>query len=176
MNLRLAIESDLSALRQVMARAIAELQKPYLTPEQLQASAAMMGLDTRLIADRSYFIVEIEGSIAGCGGWSHRATLYGGDHSAGRDESPLDPATDPARVRAMYTNPDFARRGVGREILRACEQAAQNSGFRRAELMATLAGQPLYLAAGYVPIEAILDTNGAVPVPLIRMGKSFDPC
>jgi GNAT superfamily N-acetyltransferase len=172
-NLRLATETDLPALRVVMARAIAELQTAFLTPEQVTASAAMMGLDTRLVADRSYFIAELDGAVAGCGGWSRRATLYGGDHSAGRDARLLDPATEPARVRAMYTDPGFVRRGVGRAVLAACEAAACDAGFGRTELMATMAGRPLYLAAGYVPIEAIFDTNGTVPVPLVRMGKDL---
>ena len=173
MNLRLATEADLPALRLVMARAIAELQTAFLTPEQVAASEAMMGLDTRLVADRSYFIAELDGAIAGCGGWSRRATLYGGDHSAGRDARLLDPATEPARVRAMYTDPGFVRRGVGRAVLAACEAAARAAGFVRTELMATMAGQPLYRAAGYAPIEEIFDTNGAVPVPLVRMGKDL---
>lgn len=176
MKLRLATEADLPALRAVMARAIAELQAGFLTPEQVVASAAMMGLDTRLIEDRTYFIAEIEGTVAGCGGWSNRATLYGGDHSAGRDARLLDPAKDPARVRAMYTNPDFKRRGVGRAVLAACEAAARAAGFHRVELMATLAGKPLYEAAGYFPIEAIVDQNGGVPVPLVRMGRDLPTC
>lgn len=176
MKLRLANEADLPALRGIMARAIAELQTRFLTPEQVAASTAMMGLDTRLIEDRTYVVAEIDGAIAGCGGWSCRATLYGGDHSAGRDARLLDPATEPARVRAMYTNPDFVRRGVGRAVLAACEAGACEAGFHRVELMATLAGQPLYLAAGYAPIEAIFDTNGAVPVPLVRMGKDLGRC
>lgn len=173
MNLRLATEADLPALRSVMARAIAELQTGFLTPVQVTASAAVMGLDTRLIADRTYFIAELSGKLAGCGGWSRRATLYGGDHSAGRDARLLDPATEPARVRAMYTHPDFIRRGIGRAILAACEAAAAEAGFVRVELMATLAGQPLYHAAGYLPIEAINDASGGVPVPLVRMGKDI---
>lgn len=176
MKLRLATESDLPALRVVMARAIAELQSGFLSPEQVEASAAMMGLDTRLVADRTYFIAEIDGRIAGCGGWSQRATLYGGDHSAGRDARLLDPTTEPARIRAMYTNPDFVRRGVGKAVLAACENAANAAGFTRTELMATLSGQPLYRAAGYTEIETILDTNGGVPVPLVRMGKALRTC
>jgi GNAT superfamily N-acetyltransferase len=174
MKLRLADEADLVALRRVMDRAIDGLQTGFLTPAQVKASAAVMGLDTRLVADRSYFIAEINGEIAGCGGWSRRATLYGGDHSAGRDTRLLDPAIEPARVRAMYTDPAFVRRGVGRAILAACEAAAEAAGFRRAELMATLAGQPLYLAAGYRPIETIEDASGGVPVPLVRMTKALD--
>jgi GNAT superfamily N-acetyltransferase len=176
MKLRLATEADLPGLRAVMARAIAELQTGFLTPEQVTASAAVMGLDTRLVADGTYFIAEIDDDIAGCGGWSRRATLYGGDHSAGRDARLLDPATELARVRAMYTHPAFVRRGVGRAVLAACEAAAADAGFTRVELMATLAGQPLYLAAGYVPIEAIEDSNGGVPVPLVRMGKALQQC
>src|SRR3546814_46890 len=109
---RLATAADLGALREVMALAIAELQKGFLSAEQIAASHAVMGLDTQLIADGTYFIVEKEGRIAGCGGWSHRATLYGGDHSKDlRDPAPLDPAIDAARIRAMYTHPAFARRG-----------------------------------------------------------------
>src|SRR5208282_3012169 len=98
-----------------------------------------MGLDTQLVADRTYFLVEEDGRLAGCGGWSRRATLYGGDHSTAlRDEALLDPAGDAARVRAMYTHPDFARRGVGRLILGLCEAAAAAEGFGRVQLMATL--------------------------------------
>jgi GNAT superfamily N-acetyltransferase len=111
--------------------------------------------------------------LAGSGGWSHRATLYGGDHSAGRDVRLLDPASEPARVRAMYTDPAFVRRGVGRAVLEACQAAARAAGFARVELMATLSGQPLYAAAGFAPIETIFDSNGGVPVPLVRMGKAL---
>jgi GNAT superfamily N-acetyltransferase len=172
-SIRLATADDIPALSALMTRAIAELQKGFLSPEQIAASATMMGLDRQLIADGSYFVAELGGQIAGCGGWSARATLYGGSQSPGRDARLLDPATEPARVRAMYTEPAFARRGVGRAILAACEAAARAAGFQRAELMATLSGEPLYRAAGFMPIEAILDSNGAVPVPLVRMGKAL---
>lgn len=171
---RLATPADLDALRTVMALAIAELQKGFLGPEQIAASKAVMGLDTQLIADGTYFVVEAaDGTIAGCGGWSHRATLYGGDHSTDlRDPAPLDPAVDAARIRAMYTHPAFARRGVGRLVMALCEEAARAAGFRRAEMMATLAGEPLYRACGYTPVERIEapGPNGTT-VPLIRMGK-----
>lgn len=172
-SIRLATADDIPALSALMARAIAELQKGFLDPDQIAASATMMGLDRQLIADGSYFVAELGGRIAGCGGWSARATLYGGSQSPGRDARLLDPATEPARVRAMYTEPAFARRGVGRAILAACETAARSAGFKRAELMATLSGEPLYRTAGFEPIEAILDSNGAVPVPLVRMGKAL---
>jgi GNAT superfamily N-acetyltransferase len=173
LTLRLATEADLPALRVMMARAIAELQTAFLSPEQVEASKAVMGLDTQLIADGCYFVAEIEGVLAGSGGWSQRATLYGGDHSAGRDARMLNPANEPARVRAMYTDPAHIRRGVGKAVLTACETAARAAGFARVELMATLAGEPLYTAAGFASIERIEDSNGGTPVPLIRMGKAL---
>ena len=174
LSLRLALEADLPALRQLMEAAIRELQAPFLSPEQLAASSSIMGLDTQLVADRTYFLVETAGRIAGCGGWSRRATLFGGDHSQGRNAALLDPAKDAARVRAMYTHPDFTRRGVGRVVLDACEAAAAAEGFRRCELAATLAGEPLYKACGYRQLERFLaDTPGGVAVPLVRMGKSL---
>ncbi len=172
---RLATEADIPAIRALMARSIDALQRGFLDAAQIAASRAIMGLDTQLIADRTYFIVEHEGTIAGCGGWSKRATLYGGDHStAQRDPALLDPAHDPARVRAMYTDPDRVRMGIGRLILTLCESAAAAAGFQRVELMATLAGEPLYLRCGYVEIErtAPPPIDGVV-VPLIRMGKSL---
>ncbi len=168
---RLAIESDLPALRALMAEAIAELQKGFLTSAQIDASRAVMGLDTQLIADRTYFLVQSGATLAGCGGWSRRATLYGGDHSAKRDARLLNPATDAARIRAMYTAPAFARQGVGRLILSLCEQAAAAEHFTRVELGGTLSGEPLYTACGYRIIERLEETSGPVPVPLLRMGK-----
>lgn len=174
---RLATEADLPALREVMDLSIAQLQSSFLTPAQVNASRSVMGLDTQLVADRTYFLVEEDGRIAGCGGWSWRATLYGGDHSTAlRDAAVLDPATDAARVRAMYTHPDFARRGIGRLILDLCEAAATAAGFRRTELMGTMAGEPLYRACGYQPIERIESAPvDGVSVPLVRMGKRLAP-
>jgi GNAT superfamily N-acetyltransferase len=174
LRLRLALDSDIEALRALMNAAIGQLQTPYLSPEAVTASFEVMGLDSQLIADGAYFVVEAGERIAGCGGWSRRATLFGGDHSAGRDAALLDPATDPARVRAMYTHPDFTRRGIGRMILEACEAAAAAEGFRSCELAATLAGEPLYRACGYQEIERFFArTGGGVEVPLIRMGKAL---
>lgn len=174
LTLRLAVEADLPALRDLMARSIGELQTSFLDPAQLAASFEVMGLDTQLVADRTYFVVEAAGALAGCGGWSRRATLFGGDHSAGRDAALLDPARDAARIRAMYTSPDFTRRGVGRLILAACEEAARGEGFRRAEMAATLAGEPLYRACGYEVIEPFESvTSTGVAVPLKRMGKAI---
>ncbi len=170
---RLATRDDVAALKAVMHEAIGELQKPFLTEAEIASSRAIMGLDTQLLDDGTYYVVEIGGRIAGCGGWSRRATLYGGDQSPGRDAALLDPSKDPARVRAMYTHPAFVRRGVGRLILSLCETAARADGFKRAELMATLAGEPLYRACGYLPIETVTDQRGGAPVPLLRMGKAL---
>src|SRR5271165_7158910 len=172
---RLATEADLPALKALMALAIDTLQRGFLDKAQIIASRAVMGLDTQLVADRTYFVVEDDGRLAGCGGWSRRATLYGGDHSADlRDSALLDPARDAARVRAMYTHPDFARRGVGRLILSLCEAAAAVEGFGRVQLMATLSGEPLYRACGYTEMEraAAAPVNGVV-VPLILMSKAI---
>jgi len=170
---RLARREDLEALRSLMNAAIAENQKPFLTGEQIESSRTIMGLDTQLIDDGTYFVIENDGRLAGCGGWSRRATLYGGDHSPGREPALLDPRRDAARVRAMYTHPDFTRRGVGRLILSLCEDAARSEGFQAVELMSTMSGEPLYRACGYAAGERVLDDRGGAPVPLVRMRKAL---
>jgi GNAT superfamily N-acetyltransferase len=170
---RLARTSDVPALHILMDAAIAELLKPYLTSTEIAASRTIMGIDTQLIDDATYFVIEVDGELAGCGGWSRRATMYGGNHTPGRSAALLDPATEPARVRAMYTSPAFARRGVGRLIMRLCEEAARSEGFHRTELVATLAGEPLYRACGYDVIERFEDARGGAAVPLLRMGKEL---
>lgn len=173
-HFRTAALADLDALRTVMDAAIGELQRSFLSAEQIVSSRAVMGLDRQLVVDGTYFIALIEGAMAGCGGWSRRATLYGGDHSAGlREPRLLDPASEPARIRAMYTHPDHARRGVGRALLAHCEAAARAEGFATCELMGTMAGIPLYLSAGYRVIEEIEDDRGGAPVPLKRMRKEI---
>lgn len=175
-TIRIATSQDIPAIAVLMDRAIGQLQSPFLTPEQIEASRLSMGLDTQLIDDGTYIVVEDQnGQVVGCGGWSYRATLYGGDAGAVvRDAAKLDPAKDAARIRAMYTDPDFTRRGIGRMVLDANEAAARAAGFRRAELMATLAGEPLYGACGYTPIERVerMADRGAA-VPGVRMGKEL---
>ncbi|NQE62616.1 GNAT family N-acetyltransferase [Caulobacter sp. RHG1] len=174
LRLRLARAEDMPALSALMDRAIGELLSAFLPPDGVAASFEVMGLDTQLIADGTYFVVEDGEAIAGCGGWSRRATLFGGDHSAGRDAALLDPATDAARVRAMYTHPDHTRKGVGRLVLDACEAAARAEGFSRAEMAATLGGEPLYRACGYAVIEPFeAETSTGYRVPLLRMGKAL---
>jgi GNAT superfamily N-acetyltransferase len=171
LTIRTATMDDLPALRQVMDASIGELQIGFLTDEQIAASRALMGLDTQLVQDGTYFVVETDGEIAGCGGWSRRATLYGSDSTHGRDAHLLDPSADAARIRAMYTNPPFARRGVGRLILETCERAAAAEGFTRLQLAGTLSGEPLYRAYGFVEVGRTSDDTGAAPVPIVLMER-----
>ena len=170
---RIAADADNGAIAALMERAIAELQRPFLNAEQIAASRLSMGLDTQLIADGTYFAILDGDELVGCGGWSKRATLYGGNHSAElRDDRLLDPAREPARIRAMYTDPAHVRRGIGRMILALCEEAAAAAGFKRLELMATAAGEPLYTACGYHVIERVdRMSDEGIAVPGAVMGK-----
>ena len=174
---RIAKPDDLDALREVMRRSIEMLQDDFLDPEQVAASHKVMGLDAQLVLDGTYFVVESGDRIAGCGGWSWRSTLYGGDDSVvAREPRALDPATEPARIRAMYTDPDFTRQGVGRLVLQLCEDAASDAGFKSATMMATMAGVPLYRACGYAEVDAPITANiDGVEVPLVRMAKGLVP-
>jgi len=173
MYIRAAQTSDIPEIQELMSRAIFELQAGYLTPEQIEASRSGMGLDTQLIEDGTYYCVRDRAALAGCGGWSFRSTLYGGNHSVGRNAERLDPKTDRARIRAMYTHPDFTRRGVGRMILEHSEQAAKEAGFKTLEMAATLAGEPFYLKCGYRVTQRWEDKNGVVSFPLLTMMKSL---
>ena len=171
---RLATAAEVPELRHVMDASIREFLGARLDAARVEASFEFMGVDTQLIEDRTYFVVLCEHRIAGCGGWSRRATMFGGDHTGGRDARLLDPATEPARVRAMYTHPDFARRGVGRLVLSLCESAAAKEGFRSLALVATVAGEPLYLACGFSIVERIqVPTSKGVMVPCARMAKAI---
>lgn len=171
---RIATEADIPALVALMDRAIAGPLAAFLSAEQIASSRRLMGIDSQIIADGTYFIVEADGVMAGCGGWSGRITEYGGDHTPGRVPTPLTPGVDAARVRAMYTAPEFLRQGVGSRILALCEARAAAAGYDRTELVATLGGEPLYRAAGYAEIERFEDDRGGAPVPLVRMGKRLD--
>lgn len=171
---RLARHDDLEALKALMESAISENQKEFLDESQITSSRTIMGLDTQLIDDGTYFLVESDGQLAGCGGWSRRATMYGGDQTPGRSATLLDPTKDAARIRAMYTHPNHTRKGVGRLIISLCEEAAKAEGFTKMELVATLSGEPLYRACGFVPFEKIVDDRGGAGVPLLRMRKSLN--
>lgn len=172
--LRIATLEDSDAIAALMQRAIQELQSRYLTPAQLESSKAAMGLDCQLVEDGTYFVIHDGGELVGCGGWSFRATLYGGSHSKGRDDSMLDPATDRAKIRAMYTHPAHINRGIGRMIINAGEAAARAHGFKEIELAASAAGKPFYLRCGYEIEYEWLDERDAEPVPLARMVKPLD--
>jgi GNAT superfamily N-acetyltransferase len=167
---RLATVSDIPQLATLVAESIRRLVGSFLDPARVEASHDFMGVDTQLIEDGTYFVVESGDRIVGCGGWSRRATLFGGDDSAGRDPRLLDPRSEPARIRAMYTHPDHTRRGIGRHILSLCEAAASSEGFRSLELVATVAGEPLYTAYGFSIVERIeVPTSRGVTVPCARM-------
>ncbi len=173
LEIRKAKMGDVASLKALMTLSISKLQAGFLSADQITASHLSMGLDTQLIEDRTYFCVMNDGAIVGCGGWSFRATLYGGNHSSGRNVTQLNPKTDRARIRAMYTHPDHTRRGIGHMILRASEDEARLAGFRALEMAATLAGEPFYKASGYHVESRWDDRAGCVPVPLLTMVKSL---
>jgi len=149
-QLRAATRADQDALRVLIARSARELGAQDYRPEQVEgALKGAFGVDSQLIDDGTYFVVETQGKIVGCGGWSRRRTLFGGDAHRQRDAAELDPRVDAAKIRAFFVDPDHARRGIGRALLERCESEARVHGFRRFELMGTLPGVRLYEALGY---------------------------
>jgi GNAT superfamily N-acetyltransferase len=175
-EIRLATIEDVPALQQLIRESVVGLSAAYYTPEQIASALAdVFGVDTQLIADGTYFVVEVANEIAGSGGWSKRKTLFGGDQmKSGQDEPLLDPASEAARIRAFYVHPRWARRGLGSKLIEACEDAARAAGFTRIELLATLPGEPLYRMNGYEKAEAaeIVTPNGE-RLPAFRMTKSI---
>jgi GNAT superfamily N-acetyltransferase len=172
--LRLADERDIPAIETLIPVSVRALQAPYYSAAQMDAAIGpVFGVDRQLIKDGTYFVVEHEGPIIGCGGWSKRRAVYGGDrHHAQSDADQLNPQKDAARIRAFFVHPDFARRGIGRSILFACEDAARAAGFTRLELVATLAGEPLYAKFGYSVIERYeAPLVDGLTLPVVRMGK-----
>lgn len=161
-------------LEALIARSARGLSTGDYTSEQIEgALRGAFGVDTQLIRDRTYFVAELDGKIVGCGGWSHRKTLFGGDARVDREAGELDPQVDAAKIRAFFIDPDYARRGIGRAILEQCEQAAHAAGFRRFEMMATLPGVKLYQACGYVALERVNYPVGeGVTIHFVRMGKA----
>lgn len=177
MTLRPAVLSDIPALNHLIAASATGLSTGYYTPAQVASLLAhVFGVDTRLVEDGTYYVIERGGPPVACGGWSRRRTLFGGDQFAARADDALDPAVDAARIRAFFVHPAAARQGLGRQLLAHCEAAARAAGFRRSELMATLPGVPLYQAMGYRPIESVChDLPDGVQVEFVRMGRSLDP-
>jgi len=178
-NLRLATGKDIPALRELIEKSVRALQRADYSVEQLEAAlGTAYGVDTQLIADGTYYVVEARGAsgelvIAACGGWSMRKTLYGSDHGPYRDNELLDPARDAAKIRAFFVHAEWVRRGLATLILKTCEDAAYARGFRRFEMGATLTGVPMYAARGYTTDERI-----EVPLPnrlsltVVRMSKT----
>ena len=148
--LRLARLDEADAIDALMKASTRDLFPAYYDAVQTEASIRFIAsVDAALIADGTYFVAEIDGELVACGGWSRRDKLYTGSGEGDTDARLLDPATEPARVRAMFVRPDWTRRGLGRRILEACEAAARAEGFRKLALMATLPGRPLYEAYGF---------------------------
>jgi GNAT superfamily N-acetyltransferase len=175
--LRNAIPSDVPALTALIDLSVRELQKQDYTQAQIDgALGSVFGVDTQLVDDGTYFVVEAQGVPVGCGGWSKRKTLYGGDQWVAREDSLLDPRRDAAKIRAFFVHPQWARRGIGTMILDACEKAGLAAGFTRFEMGATLTGVPLYRARGYVELEPLdVPLHNGETLPIIRMVKSFPP-
>jgi GNAT superfamily N-acetyltransferase len=155
-TIRLAMMEDIPALKELIPLSARGLSRGYYTPEQVESAIRyIFGVDTQLISDETYFVAEAEGDavskhqIVGCGGWSKRKTLYGGDQMKEEQDPLLDPHVDAGRIRAFFIHPEWGRRGIGRRIIQACEDAAKADGFTRMELGATLPGEPLYAALGY---------------------------
>jgi GNAT superfamily N-acetyltransferase len=172
-HLRVATLADVPALQELIPLSARTLQAPYYTPSQIEgALGTVFGVDTQLIADGTYFIVEESSALAGCGGWSKRRTLFGGDAMARREDSLLDPQMDAARVRAFFVHPAHARRGIGRLLMEACEAAATAAGFKKIEIVATLAGEPLYRQFGYEVTERFeIPLENGERLPAVRMRK-----
>jgi GNAT superfamily N-acetyltransferase len=154
--LRQAVPVDTPALQMLIDASVRGLQAADYTPAQIEgALQTVYGVDSQLIADGTYFVVEAESVIVGCGGWSKRKTLFGGDRWTGREDSLLNPQQDAAKIRAFFVHPNWVRRGIGSMILEACEKAASAAGFSRFEMGATLTGVALYRARGYVALESL---------------------
>jgi len=174
LNFRLANYEDIPVVKGLMEQSIAVLLGYYVNEEELEASFESMGLDDQLILDKTYFLIDFEGVLVGCGGWSNRKTLFGGNHTPNRSNDFLDPNHDAAKIRAMYTHPDWARKGIGTFILELAEKEACNAGFKRCELMATLSGIYLYKRRGYkIDEEIFYKSKKGNSVKMYKMTKFF---
>jgi GNAT superfamily N-acetyltransferase len=172
---RLAREEDIPALEVLIPVSVRELQAPYYSPAQMAAALGpVFAVDRQLIRDGTYFVVERDGTIVGGGGWSRRRSLYGGDNGRAGEDDLLDPQRDAGRVRAFFVHPLWARRGIGRSIMVACERAIAAAGFRTVDIVATLAGEPLYAAFGYAVVERYeIPMGGGLGLSVVRMTKGM---
>jgi len=173
--LRLAQPEDAAELEALIRISVRTLQAPYYSAAQREAALGpVFDVDRQLIRDGTYFAVEDEGRIVGCGGWSKRKAVCGGDRDRIGEDELLDPKRDLARVRAFFVHPDFARRGIGANILAACERAIRDAGFQGAALVATLAGEPLYASFGYSVVERYeVPLSPGLTLPVVRMARQF---
>jgi GNAT superfamily N-acetyltransferase len=173
--IRQAVPSDIPALRVLIEASVRSLQAGDYTPRQLEGALdTVYGVDSQLIADGTYYAADADGTLVGCGGWSHRKTLFGGDRWTARQDDLLDPQRDAAKIRAFFVDPAWARRGVGTKILEACESAAKSAGFTRLEMGATLTGVPFYRAKGYLELEHVsVALKNGESLPIVRMAKQF---
>jgi len=173
---RLAREDDIPALEELIPLSVRTLQAPYYSQGQMEAALGpVFAVDRHLIRDATYFVVEHDGQIVGCGGWSKRRSLYGGDQGRVEQDAELDPERDAARVRAFFVHPAWARCGIGRSIMAACERAIIQARFHRVEIVATLAGEPLYAAFAYTVVERYeIAMAGGLSLPVVRMTKSME--
>ena len=164
--------TELTALIEQSART---LSAGFYSPQQTEAVVRhVFGVDTQLILDGTYFVIESDGVLAACGGWSRRSTLFGGDQFKAQADALLDPAHDAARIRAFFVHPQFARQGLGRRLLEASRSAARAEGFTALELVATLPGEPLYRAFGFKVLERFdLEFGNDLRVPVLRMRQEF---
>ena len=173
-SLRPARLEDVAELESLIAVSARTLLAPWYSPAQIDAAVgSVFAVDTQLIDDGTYFVAAQGPIIVGCGGWSRRMTLFGADRGhTSEAESALDPALDPARIRAFFVRPECARRGIGAALMRHSERAAGDAGFKTMELVATLAGEPLYAASGFAAIEHFeIPLGGALSMPVVRMSK-----
>jgi GNAT superfamily N-acetyltransferase len=153
---RLATFDDVPQLMELIALSVRGLSTEYYTPQQIESALKyIFGVDSQLITDGTYYVIEKDNQLVGCGGWSKRNTLYGGDQHKETEDPLLDPAKDAARIRAFFVHPDYARQGIGKHIINVCETAARGNDFTNFELGATLPGVPLYTAMGYSPVKRV---------------------
>ncbi len=174
-SLRVACDGDIPALETLIERSVRELQAADYSAAQMDgALGSVFGVDRQLIRDQTYFVAEENGALLACGGWSKRASLFGSDAARTAEDALLDPLQDAARLRAFFVHPEQARRGLGRAILLACEDAIRVATFRSIELVATLPGVPFYRAFGYQTDERyeVPLTNG-LSLPVVRMSKNL---
>lgn len=174
-GVRLARLEEMAELQDLIARSARGLSAGYYSPLEIEAGIRyVFGVDSTLIADGTYFVAEGDRGIVGCGGWSERRTLYGGDQRPMGAPDRLDPSREPARIRAFFVAPEASRQGIGRRLLERCEVAARQAGFRTLELMATLPGVPFYAALGFEAVEQVEDVlpNG-IGLRFVRMRRAL---